>query len=108
MAKMKATIQKEEHPESHLPVPRACRRVRQIVLPAVGADSKLSKETQLILQAIQAATEDIAKLLLELPNERMIDFAAVVSHVGKTLTDHAGDKLAVIDGKSLRNDRDFT
>ncbi len=71
----------------HKPIGRSTRRVRDVVQKA-----KCSAETKLILSAIQAAAEDIAELILQLPSERLIDVGAMVQHFGTTLM-KLGDKV---------------
>lgn len=56
-------------------------------------NKKCKPETKIILEAIQAATEDIAELLFELPNQKLFDTAALIQHLGAQLQANAEKSL---------------
>lgn len=90
MAKKKAA--KLEGFEGQTPVERACHGVRRVVIPVVKKTT-CDPNTAIILRAIQAATEDIVAVLLDLPNQKLIDLAAVLKHAGETIEKSAATAI---------------
>ena len=97
---MKKTTDSTDGLAPHQPIGRATRRVRKVVQTA-----KCSEETKLVLRAIQAATEDIACLVLQSPNEKILDITAVIEHAAKAIGEAASSNLDVISGRKPRAKR---